>query len=224
MKKTIAGVCLIMSAFTVRAQGDGSQLLTTLVTELEKTASVRDHRVAIKDYQDLTEGFLRIADAHKTQWLPYYYAAYCNAKIGWLYQDDGEQVEPYANKGDEEIKKALSLLDTTRDKKGLSEVYCVMSMVNQAKVFINPMTYGRQYGPSAARYVQLAKAANPDNPRALYLEGWEKYTTPKMWGGDKKKAKEILLAAKQKFDGQADGEPSRPHWGRQDVDELLAKE
>ncbi|HVW60538.1 MAG TPA: hypothetical protein VHC48_10895, partial [Puia sp.] len=75
----------------------------------------------------------------------------------------------------------------------------------------------------AARYIQMAKAANPDNPRALYLEGWEKYYTPKMWGGDKVKAKEILQTARQKFGNPADGEAGMPHWGRPDVEDLLAK-
>lgn len=213
MLRTFAGIVLIMMSTALRAQtGDLGQL----ARQLDKTKDV-------KGYQQLAEGFSHLAETRKTEWLPYYYAALCNAKIGWLYQDDGEQIEPYANKGDEQIKKALSLLDTARQKKDLSEVYCVMSMINRAKVYINPATYGRQYGPAAARYIQLAKAANPDNPRALYLEGWEKYYTPKMWGGDKVKAKEILLTARQKFEDQGEGDAVRPHWGRQDVEDLLAK-
>jgi len=222
MKILITGICIMMLAFSLRAQeGD---LLATLVSELEKTAAVQDHHAAIKNYQELAQGFLRIAENRKTQWLPYYYAALCNAKTGWLYQNDGEQIEPFADKGDEQIKKALSLLDTSRQKKELSEVYCVLSMVHRCRIFINPATYGRQYGPSASRWIQLAKSADPDNPRALYLEGWEKYYTPKMWGGDKKKAKEILLVARQKLDGPANGDANRPHWGKQDVEALLAKD
>jgi len=213
MLRTIASICLVISSIASNAQTDE---LGGLVQRLDKTKDV-------KGYEQLAENFSRIAATRKTEWLPYYYAALCNARIGWLYQDDGEQIEPYANKGDEEIKKALSLLDTARQKKELSEVYCVMSMINRAKVYINPSTYGPKYGPYAARYIQMAKAVNPDNPRALYLEGWEKYYTPKMWGGDKVKAKEILQTARQKFEGSADGDAIRPHWGRQDVEDLLAK-
>lgn len=213
MLRTIASICFIVLSFALRAQSDE---LGQLTQRLDKTKDV-------KGYEQLAESFSRIADTRKTDWLPYYYAALCNARIGWLYQDDGEQIEPYANKGDEQIKKAFSLLDTARQKKQLSEVYCVLSMINRAKVYINPMTYGRKYGPAAARYIQMAKAANPDNPRALYLEGWEKYYTPKMWGGDKAKAKEILQTAKQKFDNPANEEAGQPHWGRQEVEDLLAK-
>jgi hypothetical protein len=213
MLRTIVNVGFIMLNFLLKAQTDE---LNGLAARLDKTKDV-------KGYEQLAREFEKVAESRKSEWLPYYYAALCNARIGWLYKDDGEQIEPYANKSDEQIKKALSLLDTTRQKKELSEVYCVQSMVNRAKVFINPMTYGREYGPAAARYIQMAKTANPDNPRALYLEGWEKYYTPKIWGGDKAKAKEILVNAKQKFDSSTDGDASRPHWGKQDVEELLAK-
>jgi len=213
MLRTIASIFLMISMLTSQAQSDD---LFGLTQRLDKTKDV-------KGLQQLAESFSHLADTRKTEWLPYYYAALCNARIGWLYQNDGEQIEPYANKGDEQIQKALSLLDTTRQKKELSEVYCVLSMINRAKVFINPMTYGRRYGPAATRYIQLAKTVNPDNPRALYLDGWEKYYTPKMWGGDKAKAKEILLTARQKFGSQADGDAVGPHWGRQDVEDLLAK-
>ena len=64
-------------------------------------------------------------------------------------------------------------------KKELAEAYCVLNMLNQAKVFINPTTYGRKYGPKAHKYLRLAVKADPTNPRVLYLQGWEKYATPK---------------------------------------------
>src|ERR1700680_336013 len=156
MKKRI---CLIGAVFAVsffaKAQNGYEQSMQAIVASLDKAFSVRD-------YQTLAADFKTIADQQKTQWLPYYYAGFCNAKTGWLYQDDGEKIEPFANLAEEEIKKARSLLDTASQKKELSEVYCVFSMANRAMVFINPQTYGRQYGPAASRYIQMAEQANPD--------------------------------------------------------------
>jgi len=120
------------------------------------------------------------------------------------------------------IDQAESLIDTAAQKKELSEIYCVLSMVNRSRVFINPMSFGSKYGPIAARYTQLALKINPDNPRAKYLEGWAKYATPKLWGGDKKKAKELLLLAKQQLEA-APTAGINPHWGKKEVDELLSK-
>jgi len=136
--------------------------------------------------------------------------------------DDGEKIEPFAIKADEQIKKAYALLDTAKQKKELSEVYVVLSMANRARVYINPMTYGRTYGPPAGRYTQKARLTNPENPRALYIEGWEKYATPKMYGGDKKVAKELLEQAKQKLTA-GNSADAAPHWGIKETDELLKK-
>ena len=214
MKKTIFSLVMILSfVFVATAQDAYTQQMKTAVSKLDRSASV-------KEYQQLANEFKSIADQQKTQWLPYYYAAFCNAKIGWLYEDDGEKIEPFADIADGQIKKAQSLLDTAKQKKELSEIYCVISMTNRARVFINPSTYGRQYGPAASQYIRLAEKENPDNPRAIYLDGWEKYSTPKLWGGDKKKAKELLENAKQKLNAGSSADIN-PHWGKNEVDELL---
>jgi hypothetical protein len=214
MKKTILFLtATIVVHFMTIAQDDYSRQLQTAVTRLDQAGSV-------KDYQSLATDFKAIADRQKKDWLPYYYAAFCNAKIGWLYQRDGDKIEPFADEADAEIGKALSLIDTAVQKKALSEIYCVQSMVSRARVFINPMSFGRKYGPAAGRYTQLALKTDTTNPRAYYLAGWEKYATPKLWGGDKKKAKELLEIA-QKLLGPASTADVSPRWGRKEVSDLL---
>ncbi|HEY8898176.1 MAG TPA: hypothetical protein VIM79_25290 [Niastella sp.] len=201
---------------TVHAQETYTQQMQTAIAKL-------DNAKTVKDYQLLAESFLRIADAQKKEWLPYYYAAFCNAKIGWLKQnDDPDNIEPFADKAAGEIKKAGMLIDTAKQKKELSEIYCIQMMLYQARVFINPQTYGRQYGPTAFNYLQLAKQTDPENPRMLYLFGWQKFATPKMWGGDKALAKQLLTEAKQKLAADpASG--IEPHWGKKEVDEILGQ-
>jgi len=206
----IAGI--ISLQFNGMAQ-QTNKALTASVAALDKAST-------IADYQALANDFKQISTSQKTDWLPWYYAAFCNAKMAWLNEDDGEKIEPFARLADEQAKQALSLLDTTHQKEALSELYCVFSMANRAMVFINPATYGRQYGPKAGAYVQLALKANPENPRALYIAGWEKYATPKAWGGDKVKAKALLAEAKQKLDNNT-AFSIQPHWGKLEVATLL---
>jgi hypothetical protein len=215
MKKTILIIAAITTMYvTVHAQDAYTQQMQVTITRL-------DNANTVKDYQQLANDFLRIADVQKTQWLPYYYAAFCNAKVGWLKQNnDPDNIEPFANKAQEEINKAQSLIDTAKQKKELSEIYCILMMVNQARVFINPETYGPKYGATAFTYIQLAKQANTDNPRMLYLLGWQKFTTPKMWGGDKVLAKQLLTKANQKLDSNSSS-GIEPHWGKKEVDEIL---
>lgn len=193
----------------------------TANTQLQTNVTKLDEAKTIKDYEQLASAFLNIAQTQKTQWLPYYYAAFCNAKIGWLKQDtDPDNIEDFANKAEEEITKAQSLIDTSKQKKELSEIYCVQMILNQARVFINPETYGPKYGPTAFGYIQKAKMANAENPRMLYLEGWQKFATPKLYGGDKKLAKQLLTQAKKKLSA-APTNTIEPHWGTKEVEELL---
>lgn len=214
MKKTILMfiVAIVIWAGTNAQQSSDKQLQVTI--------SKLDQAVKVKDYEQLANEFLQVANSQKENWLSWYYAAFCNAKVGWLKQDDPDNIEPFANKAEEQIKKARALLDTATQKKELSEVFCVLSILNRARVFINPATYGREYGPKASQYVKMAQASGPSNPRALYLEGWEKFATPKAWGGDKGKAKELLQNAKQKLESDpSTGE--QPHWGKKEVEEIM---
>jgi hypothetical protein len=216
MKTTISIItAFILQCTIANAQQPTDQPLQPVVLKLDKA-------VKASDYEQLAGQFLQIASQQKTNWLSWYYAAFCHAKAGWLKQDDPDNIEPLANKADEEIKKARALLDSATQKKELAEVYCVLSILNRARVFMNPATYGREYGPKASQYVKMAEAADPGNPRALYLEGWEKFATPKAWGGDKVKAKEILLQSKQKLD-ESTSAGVQPHWGKKEVEELLSQ-
>lgn len=175
--------------------------------------------VSTSDYQSLANDFTRISGAYPNEWLGYYYAALCNARIAWTYQNDGDKIGPFLKPAETQIQKAESLAGT--DNKSLSEIYCVRSMIDRAYIFISPMSNGRKYGPAANELIEKAKKANPDNPRALYLEGWVKYNTPKLWGGDKSKAKELFTLALEKLKGAANDTPF-PHWGKVDCDNSLA--
>ncbi|SKA04174.1 hypothetical protein SAMN04488128_102422 [Chitinophaga eiseniae] len=210
MKKTILFFMLLL-ACAVSAM---AQTLDEAVHKLDNAASV-------KDYEALEKTFTALSAQQPDSWLPWYYAAYCNAKIGFLYQDDGDKIEPYSVKGEEQIGRAQALLDSAKQRQELSEVLTVASMVNRTKVFINPMTYGRKYGMLSEKYLQQALQLQPENPRALFVRAWVKYYTPKMWGGDKPLAKE--LAEKSLGLLAKDKSGTAPHWGKVENEALLAK-
>ncbi|WP_143305478.1 hypothetical protein [Chitinophaga vietnamensis] len=210
MKKLMTVLLVLLVSHTF-AQGNGDALQQA-VTRLDQAKTV-------KDYEALEKTFTGIAGGNNN-WLPYYYAALCNARIGFLLQDDGERIEPYSNRGEEQAKKAISLLDTAKQRQEAAEVYTVMSMVYRTKVFINPMTYGRRFGPLSDQYLKLARRFSPDNPRALYLAAWTKYYTPKLWGGDKDEAKRLARESLAKL-GNSSG--VAPHWGKAEDEALLAK-
>src|SRR5258708_6282742 len=201
------------------------KVITPYVSRLDNAASVTD-------YQALANDFTRVTNAYPNEWLGYYYAAYCYTRIAWSYKDNGDKIEPFARQAETLIRKAEALAGS--DNKALSEIYCVWSMVDRAYVFISPMSNGRTYGPPANQYIEKAKKANPDNARALYLDGWAKYNTPKLWGGDKGKAKELFQQPLEKLKVNpgspanspspvGSASPAFPHWGKPDIEALLAE-
>jgi hypothetical protein len=186
--------------------------------QLEASVKKLDQAKTVSDFQQLEKSFIQLGNMKKTDWLPYYYAALCNAKTGFLLQDDGEKIEPISIKGEAQIKKSESLADKA-DSKTLAEIYVVQSMIYRTKVFINPMTMGREFGTLSDQFLKKAQALDPANPRVMYVEAWNKYYTPKMWGGDKTLAKEIAGKVIQKFTGAAF--TTAPHWGRSESEILL---
>ena len=212
MKKLIiSGLAIWLFCLSASAQQTNLQ---NAVTKLDKAKTV-------KDYVAIEQDFVKIAAALPKDWLPNYYAAYCNARIGFLLQDDGESIETYSNRGETQAKKAELLLDKVNQKKELAEVYTVLSMINQSKVFINMMTYGPKYGPLAQQYLNQAKQLNPNNPRTIYLAAWFKYNTPKMWGGDKDLAKKLATQSLKMLENTDTS--VNPHWGKAEDQELLSK-
>jgi hypothetical protein len=190
------------------------------IKQMEAVVSSLDNAKTVSDFQLLQNSFSQLAESKKTDWLPFYYAAYCSAKISWLYQGKGNKIAPFADHAAQQMKKAEALLDTSKNKIELSEVDCVWSMIYRARIFINPMFNGMKYGPIANLYVEKAKQANPDNPRVSLLEGWHKYYAPSLWGGDKTKAKPLLEIALK----QLERKPTPaiyPHWGKTECEGML---
>lgn len=213
MKKLVLSV-LALAVFHISASAQQT------ANALQSVVAKLDQAKKAKDYEVLEKEFLTVAGQGKS-WLPYYYAAFCNAKVGFLNQDDGESIEPFSIRAEEQVQKAKALLDTVQQKKELSELFTVLSMVYRTKVFINPMTYGRKYGVLSQQYRVKAQALDPQNPRALYVQAWELYKTPKMWGGDKEAARKLaerslVLLQNAKAD-------VNPHWGKAENEELLGK-
>jgi len=214
MKKTMLSMLVLLFCYySIFAQSAGN------TNELQNAVARLDKASGVADYEALEKEFSGIA-ARQADWLPYYYAAFCNAKIGFLYQDDRERIEPYSKKGEEQALKAKVLLDTVTQKKELSELYTVMSMVYRTRVLINPMLYGRKFGLLSGQYLQQAKALNPQNPRAIYVEALVKYYTPKIWGGDKQQAKQLASQSLAWLQHVTAG--TAPHWGRTENMELLS--
>lgn len=166
---------------------------------------------------DLANNFERIADAEKTQWLPYYYAAYCTVMNAYMEQDKSK-TDGIADKAEQLIKKAEELNGGEN-----SETCVIKSMIASSHMMVDPQARWMQYGQLSATQITKAKSLDPTNPRPVYLEGQSKFYTPEQFGGGKAPAKELFTKALEMFDKFKPASDLHPTWGRSSTNYFLAQ-
>lgn len=206
-----------------------SAFMITSFAQSEKFKSAMKDRIAILDttqdiaaLKDLSAAFERIADAEKTQWLPYYYAALSLINAGNIVYitnpsnvDELKKIDPLAEKAEQLIDKAEAL------SKNNSEIYAAKKMAATLRMMVDPMNRFMQYGAKAQEALETAKKINPDNPRIYLLEGQDKYFTPEQFGGSKTEAKKLFEEALKKYDSFKPASEIDPNWGRGTVQYFL---
>lgn len=204
--------------------------MTAAFSQSERYMAAMEANVAMVDsartpdaWKDLANTFERIADAEKTQWLPYYYAAMCNVQAGNMsipmdgsFSDNSAITDPYADKAEKLLAKAEEL------QKDNSEIYCVHKMIASLRMIGNAMARYMTEGPKAEAALTKAKELDPNNPRVYILEAEDKYYTPEQFGGSKDEAKLLFEKAKALFETTRPANSIVPNWGRSQVQYYLS--
>lgn len=158
--------------------------------------------------------FERIATAEKNQWLPYYYAAFCQVNYGFMEQDKSK-IDVYADKAAALIQKADSLSPNN------SEISCVKSMIASCHMMVDPMTRWMEYGKVSSDNLDAAITQDPSNPRPHYLKGQGLKYTPEQFGGGCKTALPEFEKAMAKYNAFKSAGELHPDWGKEQVAKLL---
>jgi hypothetical protein len=207
MKKFILSFAVVLFIGTAFAQSE-----KYMKTMQEKVGMI-DTTWDVAKLKDLSAAFERIADAEKTQWLPYYYAALTQVNMGLASSQDGKPADPakidaIADKAEALIAKAEAL------SKDNSEIFIVKKMNANLRMAPAEMPRYMKYGPEGAQYLEKAKKLNPENPRVLLLEAQDKFYTPEQFGGNKTEAKKLFEQALVKFDAFKPATAIDPSWGK----------
>jgi nicotinamide mononucleotide adenylyltransferase len=210
MKRTILSTLIICFCIAAFAQSD------KYAAAMKKNISMLDSVMQKGNMKELANNFERIAEAEKTQWLPYYYAAYCNVMNAFM-EKDKSKVDAIADKAEELISKA----EANAGKEN-SEIAVIKSMIASAHMMVDPQSRFMQYGAASVSNIEKAKALDPKNPRPVYLEGQAKIYTPEAFGGGKAVAKPILEKALAMFDTFKPETELHPAWGKSATEYFLA--
>lgn len=180
----------------------------------DKVAAIDTIRNA-DELKDLSAAFERIAEAEKTQWLPYYYAALAQVNAGNVIFVGNQGNTTVLQKLDAMAEKAEALLSKAEAlSKDNSEIFAVKKMAASLRMMVDPMNRYMQYGPQAQQALEAAKKLNPENPRVYLLEGQDKFFTPEQYGGSKAEAKRLFEEALKKYESFKPATALDPNWGR----------
>jgi hypothetical protein len=211
MKKFLLSFLFILSSQLMFAQSD--KYNAAMLQQIGKIES------AFQDgsFPDLANSFERIGDAEKTQWIPYYYASYCQV-MSALIGSDKTKADVLADKADVLITKAESILGSPN-----SETNVIRSMIATAHLTVDPQTRWQQYGQVSSAHIEKAKQLDPTNPRPVYLEGQSKFYTPEQFGGGKTVAAPIFEKALAMFDTFKPASELAPNWGKASTQYFLSQ-
>lgn len=115
---------------------------------------------SVEESQAVSNGFLRIAEAKKEEWLPLYYAAYLQTMSAFRFEVNKDQ---YFDQAMELVKKADKISPNN------SEIVALQGFIVMGKLSVDPMSRGQEMSGQAMQLFGKAIALNKENPRATAL-------------------------------------------------------
>lgn len=211
MQKLLLSAAIIFLTAATYAQSD------KYVNAMKTNIGMLDSMMANKNSIEVANNFERIANAEKTQWLPYYYAAYCTIIHAYTEQDNSKK-DAIADKAQQLLDKADSLLG-----KENSETDVIKSMIATAHMMVDPQSRYMSYGASANDLIEKSKSLDSTNPRPILLQAENTFYTPEAFGGGKDAARPLFEQAANLYTAFKPETELSPNWGKTTVDYFLSQ-
>ncbi|MGZ5263569.1 MAG: hypothetical protein ACXWCF_07250, partial [Kaistella sp.] len=159
-----------------------------------KIAHVKQQKTA-DEFTALANDFKRIGDKEKTQWLPYYYAAFSTIQKGRMAMREGKlgELDPIASEAQKSLDRAMEL------NKDSAENLILQKMIHGLKMMVDPQTRFMSEGMLAAEALSKAEKLDAENPRITLMKAEDTYFTPGQFGGSKTKGLELFQKALDQF-------------------------
>lgn len=201
MKKILLGCVAIFSLQIVFAQSD------KYTTAMKKNIAMLDSMVVKNNFEELANNFVRIGDAEKSQWLPYYYAAYVTVSHA-LTDKDVTKKDALADQASAYLKKASEIL-----QKDNSEIEVIKSMIATAHMTVDPQSTYMTYVQDIEGGLKKSEMLDSTNPRPVLVQAQNLFYTPEAFGGGKDAAKPLFDKAAGLFAKFKPESEIAPQWG-----------
>ena len=184
----------------------------------EKIGKVESH-LSADEFTALANDFTRIGDKEKTQWLPYYYAAFASIQKGRMAMQSGKtaELDPIADEAQKSLDKASEL------SKDNAEILILQKMIHGLKMMVNPQQRFMSEGMLAADALSKAEKLDAENPRITLMKAEDTYFTPEQFGGSKSRGLELFKKSLDQFKVYKAKSSLDPNWGKGEAEYFLAQ-
>lgn len=212
MKKLILGLIMLSISFTAFSQTVYEKAMTEKVAKVEEQKSP-------EEFTALANDFDRIGTKEKSQWLPYYYAAFATIQKGRSLMRSGKtaELDPVAEQAENYIEKAEALSPNN------AELFILKKMTSGFRMMVDPMSRYMQESPIAQKAIAKAQELDPNNPRITILLAEDAYFTPEQFGGSKAKGQELFKKALEQFKTYKPKTALDPNWGKSEAEYFLSQ-
>lgn len=210
MKNVLLITGILFSLNFVSAQ-QGEQI------NMQEKIEQLEQRPSFEDLQKLSSEFASLANQDHSNWLPNYYAALAQIRMGRSLMMEGKigELDPYADKAESYVTKAMDLQPEN------PELYILKKMIHGLRLMVNPMERYASESMLGDQSLEKAEKIDPTNPRITLLRAEDLYYTPEEYGGSKSKGLELFAKSIEQFDSyQAKGK-NAPNWGKSEAQHFL---
>nr|WP_287937701.1 hypothetical protein [Algoriphagus sp.] len=167
-----------------------------------------------EESQAVANGFLRIAEAKNTEWLPLYYAAYLQAIAAFRFDVNKDQ---YFDQAMELVTKADKITPNN------SEITALKGFIIMGKLSVDPMSRGQELSPLAMQTFGKAIALDKENPRATTLMAQMEVGMAPFCGSGPEKACGLARVGLELFtkeEAKVTEDYLLPTWGKREAEQV----
>jgi hypothetical protein len=209
MKTTL--ISLFFALTTVAAMSQKEAYYQAMGENLGGYAQCR----SVEDFQALGNTFARIAETEKNEWLPAYYHAHCYIIMSFMEQADPKKKDAYLDVAEKSINRITEMAP------GEADVFALQAMFYTARLVVNPMERGQQYGMLSGQAIGRAMGIDPTNPRARLIKLQNDMGTAQFYGKDVTEFCEQARTLVAGWDSYKPASPLHPDWGKDQAEGIV---
>lgn len=211
MKKYILSLALVFVWITLLKASDPAY-----VKAIQKQKDAMKAIQSAEESQAVSNGFLRIAEANASEWLPLYYAALTQTTAAFRFDVNKDQ---YFDQALELVKKADGIAP------GNSEVTALHGYILMGKISLDPANRGQSLSPEAMQLFGKAISLDRENPRAVTLMSQMELGMAQFFGSGPEKACGMARMGLELFakeQAKVDENYILPTWGKMNAEQVVS--